>query len=703
MQRALWILSLLVCVASCSSKQNDTKIVVEVWSDLAVPSQMDEIRIVAKGTTPSQPADFLLTGEANLPVVLVLVPPDNQDLPFDVTATGYLKSNPVVSQSAHLSFVTGKSLVLTLFLDSACKDVPCPTNQTCSSGSCKNVDVDVSGLPAYDPNARLLPPDAGAGVIFDGGPDVGAASAGGAEVGGVDARADGAGDSAADKPLDMPVSGPDSGTDVAHGNANAGETSGSGETDGAAGDVGEGDGGGGAGDVGASNGGGDSAGPSYAPDAADSRGGWAETGGGGGIGGTSGSGGSDALSATGGVAGGDGPTATDGESIADGSIATGGSDARDAPATGGTDAGGSEADAGTDVSFDARRETGGMGDGGEQKWWNSSWRYSVPCYINTTAPSALIDFPAHCIVDTQSLISATKMGSLCQDLRVVNGSQDTALDYEIENGTCNTAKTVVWIRVPSTSAAGVDTIFLFYGNPTAGDAQNVVGVWRNGYTSVWHGGGSYVDSLGTNNMTSMGSMSISSDSARCRYGSCFSYDAADAYLQQPSAVQPTGNMTVTAWVWSSASGSGAHIFDIGTASFNNQDNLLYGTGQFLFAKYQRVGSGFGNVGPSIPLTFVGYVVTGSNNVTAFVNSTTYSLTPIGGTAITSGVINIGGYYYNWGKYGIGTIDEVRLANIARSIDWINAEYAQSDSIGSELLGPSSNFDGGAGPDASPSD
>jgi hypothetical protein len=216
MRRILWTLSLLAGVAACSSKQSDTKIVVEVWSDLAVPSQMDEIRIAAKGTTVSPPVVFPLTDKTNLPVVLVLVPPDNQDLPFDVTATGYLKSNPVVSQAAHLSFVSGKSLVLPLFLGSACAGTSCPANQTCSGGNCQPVDVDVGGLPAYDPQAPFLPPDAGAGSRRDGSAEVGETGAGGAEAGRVDAVAGGqeTGDSAADKPVDVPVAAPDSGVGV---------------------------------------------------------------------------------------------------------------------------------------------------------------------------------------------------------------------------------------------------------------------------------------------------------------------------------------------------------------------------------------------------------------------------------------------------------------------------------------------------------
>jgi len=220
MRRISLMLSVLAGMAACSSQDKNTKIVVVVWSDLAVPTEMDSIEIDAQGPTAASPAKtFPLATGNDLPVVLALVPPNNQGWPFAVTAKGFLGGStiPVVSQMATVSFLPGESRVLTLFL-----------GRSCSQGLCGQIDVvDPRSLPVYDPKATLWPPDAGAGARFDGGADVGSADVGGAETNGVE---DGGpkGDGAADKPADVPVSPPDTGVGDAGGVIGTGGTGGSG-------------------------------------------------------------------------------------------------------------------------------------------------------------------------------------------------------------------------------------------------------------------------------------------------------------------------------------------------------------------------------------------------------------------------------------------------------------------------------------------
>ena len=178
MRRISLMLSLLAGLAACSSQDKNTKIVVVVWSDLAVPTEMDRIEIDAQGpTAASQPKTFSLATGDDLPAVLVLVPPNNQELPFSVTANGLLGGStiPVVSQMATVSFLPGQSRVLTLFL-----------GRSCPKGLCAQLDVDPHTLPVYNPKAAFLPPDAGAGARLDGGGDVGAADVGGTETNGVE-------------------------------------------------------------------------------------------------------------------------------------------------------------------------------------------------------------------------------------------------------------------------------------------------------------------------------------------------------------------------------------------------------------------------------------------------------------------------------------------------------------------------------------
>ena len=231
MRRALWILALLGGFAGACSSKNNTEIAVVVWSDLTVPTEIDTIRVDVKGPNSAPSGTFHLAtsnenGKTTLPVVAVLVPPDNQGLVFDVTASGFLGSNPnpIVAQTAHLSFLSGERRVLTLFLGCACP-----------GGVCTPLNVDPKDLPVYDPNATLSSPDAGACLKLDGGADSGATYGGGPETWSADAIADGQqiGDGVPAQQVDVPVFSPESGVDVFDGNDGAGGTSGSGGAGGA--------------------------------------------------------------------------------------------------------------------------------------------------------------------------------------------------------------------------------------------------------------------------------------------------------------------------------------------------------------------------------------------------------------------------------------------------------------------------------------
>lgn len=230
MWRVSWLLTLVLGVAgACSNNDNNTKIVLRVWSDFTVPTEMNIIRVAVKGPTDSRSVPFQLAaspqvGKSTLPVVVVLVPPDNKNLAFDVAAVGYLgsDSNPIVSQAARLSFLRGESRVLTLFLGRSCpSSIVCDGDHTCAGGRCDQpIAVDPSTLPFYDPNTVLVPPDAGAVAGLDGGWDVRAAEAGRMDTSGRDVGGDGreVGDGVPDRPADFYDSSPDSRVDLRDGN-----------------------------------------------------------------------------------------------------------------------------------------------------------------------------------------------------------------------------------------------------------------------------------------------------------------------------------------------------------------------------------------------------------------------------------------------------------------------------------------------------
>jgi hypothetical protein len=330
------------------------------------------------------------------------------------------------------------------------------------------------------------------------------------------------------------------------------------------------------------------------------------------------------------------------------------------------------------------------------QWWNATWLYRAPCYVNTTVTSSLSQFPAHCIMNTSGLITAGKMNTSCQDLRVANSS-DNALNYEIENGTCNTTTTVVWLNKPSTNATGNDTIYIYYGNPTAASAQNAPSTWSS-YVGVYHmsdGNTVFKDSTGNNDMTVNNTASCAVVTGK--YGnainfsdtagnSCFGYKLTPSSLPTAAA-----NRSSTAWLYpNSTASSWATPFSWGEGASGKAWGPVtkYNPGGYYgLAGYANdYSTGVATVNSVWQLDSWDYngtaVLIYKNTTKLNSGAKTYNT---GNTAIAIGTFAWSLAPSNDHNYA-GVIDELRIRASVSSADWKTAEYAQTDSMGAEESG-----------------
>jgi hypothetical protein len=97
------------------------------------------------------------------------------------------------------------------------------------------------------------------------------------------------------------------------------------------------------------------------------------------------------------------------------------------------------------------------------------FKYRIPITISNPG-AALTNYTINVTLDTASLISAGKMRNDCGDIEF--GDADlNGYPYWIEEGTCNTANTRIWVKL-TTIPAGSKQIYMFYGNPTATSISN---------------------------------------------------------------------------------------------------------------------------------------------------------------------------------------------------------------------------------------
>lgn len=87
-------------------------------------------------------------------------------------------------------------------------------------------------------------------------------------------------------------------------------------------------------------------------------------------------------------------------------------------------------------------------------------------------------------------LDSTKIDYTCtqdngEDIRFLDPSR-TELSYEIEQWD-ETGESVVWVRVPQIDgASNTDSIWIYYGNDAASDSQDAENVWDDSFMLVWH-------------------------------------------------------------------------------------------------------------------------------------------------------------------------------------------------------------------------
>ncbi len=160
--------------------EDRTEILVVVDSDLAVPSQLDEVnvRVTGPDSDTKSAVARLGPGEEPLPRTVGLVHEDGPLGPVQILVTGGQGGAPTVERRAILSFVEGRTLLLRMELLASCQGMTCGPDMTCVDGSCRSAEIDPDTLPEYDGTIPGIdggaePTDSGPGVDAGPGTDAG--------------------------------------------------------------------------------------------------------------------------------------------------------------------------------------------------------------------------------------------------------------------------------------------------------------------------------------------------------------------------------------------------------------------------------------------------------------------------------------------------------------------------------------------------
>jgi len=336
------------------------------------------------------------------------------------------------------------------------------------------------------------------------------------------------------------------------------------------------------------------------------------------------------------------------------------------------------------------------------------WQYAIKIWFNNTAIAEnLLNFPVMINLSRAGVDFWNHVGQTPKDLRFVDSDCITDLYFEVEYWNYTTQEAYVWVNVPKINAGSSgDFIYVYYGNPSPPDLpyNNPIQVWDSNFVMVHHleeDSGVHYDSTSKyNDGYPQGGVA---QGIKGRINGADSLDGVNDYINCGSKSSLTvTSMTIEAWV--NRLGTGVATYT-GAGGFYGEPIIAKGRAYVetlglnvnYFLAVNQTGNviGFdfednynGGNHPVFSNTAIQnnqwyYIVATYDGITSKIyingildNSLTISKTPDfnpWAATIGSAISDEGGTNTPKGFFK-GIIDEVRISNVARTDEWIKAQY-----------------------------
>ena len=144
-------------------------------------------------------------------------------------------------------------------------------------------------------------------------------------------------------------------------------------------------------------------------------------------------------------------------------------------------------------------------------WWDDDWNYKLKLTIDHfDVGSSLSGFPVLVHLSNSSGINNANLSDIFgaktqdngEDIRFVNAAETGTYPYEIEEWNEFTSEAWIWVYIPSISPSTDTVFYMYYGNPSAPPGQSPTSVWDSGFSMVQHlqeTSGTHEDSTSNNN------------------------------------------------------------------------------------------------------------------------------------------------------------------------------------------------------------
>lgn len=322
--------------------------------------------------------------------------------------------------------------------------------------------------------------------------------------------------------------------------------------------------------------------------------------------------------------------------------------------------------------------------------------YYSPISINSAqVPSTQTDFPVLVNLTDARFKTVGNSGHVQNssgfDIRPYTDSGlGTAITgYELERYNATTGEVVMWVKVSSLSSSTTPFV-LAYGDSGISTDGSSNTTWSNSFLSVYHlkdGTTLSVADSTSNAYNGTNTNSVTAVAGQIDGAGGFA-SASSQYVLLPGGAQ-TAATTLSAWVKGTTFPNDYNgVINQGVASADRVGMFVKSNGKLYMvatSSYDGTGSTTLSTGTWYYLTLT--YVTGTGLI-GYVNASSDHTAASAGALPTTSVAGAIGRQQSTGtRYFNGAIDEVRIASVARSANWVTTEYNNQFAPGTfETLG-----------------
>ncbi len=338
---------------------------------------------------------------------------------------------------------------------------------------------------------------------------------------------------------------------------------------------------------------------------------------------------------------------------------------------------------------------------GAVTWYDCSWTHRKNITIDKTkVVGSVSNFPVLINFSSDSDLKANARANGF-DIFFTDSDGVTKLPHQIEYYSPGTGGLTAWVKVPSLSSAANTSIYMYYGKPGSVNMEDKTNVWDANYMAVWHlnesGTGAaneFKDSTSNNNNgqggAGVGGQTPTQTPGKIGFGQLFAR-ASSKFIQvtdNPGSLDPTTGLTLEGWA-NGASWLSGNSTIIGK-QYGAAKQDTYAIAETLLAGPSSVAAGYltsGDPRGGSPGTGTWYFY--AMNYSSSGTATAYMF--LNGAVVDSQAglsISTDGNPVLLGaeeqaaapaQFFDGTVDELRISNVARSDAWIATEYNNQNS------------------------